>query len=396
MKHAVAVLYAYILKFFVSVIPWYKHRSATRLLLSIVSPFDVIYRDTLQQVKNAAETINSLASHANRAELRDVHGVVRDVRGGVDDIDLRLQRLEYGVQQISRHAMACEQKIDHVLKVGIATKSLVEKPPAGLRDVYCFQQEILVQLSPPIDPERNLHKQQVLSRNRQKKPGYVFDVGGVMAALNWWGSSPGSSLLMLQSGSRANAATKSLTVELISHIRSQRCETLYALSQPSSAGYTPSIENILRSLVCQAIRRHSNILPELHDGFNFNKLKSDHAEKEWLDLLYQILCRIGTSFVVIESEDLYRLRGDDPKWQLQFLSALKQLTESVQASGVTIKTLVLNFGAPDSKLVDELEGSSHGYATVHRASPLPPRLKRTAAARSEKQRRSLKSLQIKS
>lgn len=314
MKQAIAALYAYIIKFFLSVIPWYKHRSATRLLLAIVSPFDVVYRDTLQQVKSAADTITTLASHANWAELRDVHGVVRDVQGGVDDIDLRLRRLEYGVQQISRYTMNCEKKIDHVLKVGIATKSLAEKPPVGFRDVYCFQQEILVQLNPPIDPERNLHKQQVLSKNRQKKPGYVFDVGSVMAALNWWGSSPGSSLLMLQSGSRANAATKSLAVELISHLRSQRCETLYTLSQPSYAGYTPSIENILRSLVCQAIRRHSNILSELHDGFNFDKLKSDHAEKEWLDLLHQILCRIGTSFVVIESEDLYRLRGDDSKW----------------------------------------------------------------------------------
>ncbi|KAB2573619.1 hypothetical protein DBV05_g7730 [Lasiodiplodia theobromae] len=173
MKQAVAALYAYILKFLVSVIPWYKHRLATRLLLSIVSPFNVVYRDTLQQVKNAVDTITALASHANWAELRDVHGVVRDVRGGVDDIDLRLQRLEYGVQQISRHTMNCEQKIDHVLKVGISTKSLVEKQPVGFRDIYCFQQEILVQLSPPIDPEGNLHKQQVLSKNRQRKPGII-------------------------------------------------------------------------------------------------------------------------------------------------------------------------------------------------------------------------------
>ncbi|KAK0625576.1 hypothetical protein DIS24_g11104 [Lasiodiplodia hormozganensis] len=396
MKHAVAALYAYILKFFVNVIPWYKHRSATRLLLSIVSPFDVVYRDTLQHVKNAADTIASLASHASWAELRDMHGVVRDVRGGVDDVDLRLQRLEYGVRQIGRYTMNCEQKIDHVLKVGIATKSLVEKPPAGSRDIYCFQREILVQLSPPVDPERNLHKQQVLSRNRQKKPGYVFDVGSVMAALNWWGTSPGSSLLMLQSGSRANAATKSLAVELISHIQSQHRETLYTLSQPSSVDYTPSIENILRSLVCQTIRRHSNILHDLHDGFNLNKLKSNHAEQEWLDLLCRILCKIGSSFVIIESEDLCRLHSGDRKWQLQFLSAFKQLTESVQASGATVKTLVLNFGAPDPKLVDGLEGSPHGYATVHRASPLPPRLKQTAAARSEKQRKSLKSLRIKS
>ncbi|OJD32560.1 nacht domain protein [Diplodia corticola] len=421
MGQAIAQLYVCIIKFFVKVIIWYKHGSGTRMVLSIFNPFDVSFKNTLEQLRDVTDTINNLANQANQAEVRDIHGIVREVNGKLHDVQGRVQDMRDTIQdahgtikdvkgevdgmklclqmlmdKFGQNMVGCEYYRDAVAKAVDARMYLASKPLLNVRDGERFGQSVLSQLKTSLDPERNLHKQQVLIKNRQKKPGYVFDVGSVLAALNQWSSCPNSSLLVLQSAPRANVAAKSLCVQLITQIRIHHDNVFYILSQPGSEKYEPSMENILKSLVAQAIGRDSKILPSLHDGFNFDKVIASHSEGEWLELLGRILCKIGMSVIIVESEDLYRLNGGDEAWRLRFLSTFKQLTQYVEAAGATLKTLVLSFGASAQQVVATLgSGPNILQATVHRASPLPPRLKRSAAARSEKQRKSLRALELK-
>jgi hypothetical protein len=73
MKYATSKLYACMLRFFQDTLKWYKSSSTKRVLSSIYSPFELRFKETVDQINEWSREVDQIASAAARAELRDLH-----------------------------------------------------------------------------------------------------------------------------------------------------------------------------------------------------------------------------------------------------------------------------------------------------------------------------------
>ena len=73
MKDAVIKLYAYIVKFFVRALDWYRERPLQHMLHSITRPAEVRYKDLIAEIKNCSRIIDRLARLGQQIEQRAMY-----------------------------------------------------------------------------------------------------------------------------------------------------------------------------------------------------------------------------------------------------------------------------------------------------------------------------------
>lgn len=94
MKEAISRLYAHIILFFQQTVKWYSMSSAGRAISAIFKPFELDYKDTVEEIKLCSQTVNNIASSANRAELRDLHDTIKEQYKQDCERDKKLQKMQ--------------------------------------------------------------------------------------------------------------------------------------------------------------------------------------------------------------------------------------------------------------------------------------------------------------
>jgi len=72
-KEAVAQLYAHIIKFIQFAVRWYKKGKIAHSIAAILQPFQISCKDIVEEIAECSRRVDSLASAASKAELRDLH-----------------------------------------------------------------------------------------------------------------------------------------------------------------------------------------------------------------------------------------------------------------------------------------------------------------------------------
>lgn len=72
MKDAVASLYAHILLFLQQAVKWYNVGPAGRALTALFKPFELSYKETVEQIMLCAQTIDDISSIASKVEIREI------------------------------------------------------------------------------------------------------------------------------------------------------------------------------------------------------------------------------------------------------------------------------------------------------------------------------------
>jgi len=72
MRDAVATLYAHILLFLQQAVKWYNVGPAGRALTSLFKPFELSYKETLDEITLCAKTIDDMSSLASKVEIREI------------------------------------------------------------------------------------------------------------------------------------------------------------------------------------------------------------------------------------------------------------------------------------------------------------------------------------
>lgn len=73
MRHAVAQLYAHIMRFFIRAVKWYSASKAHHIWDSLARPVELRYADILGDIEISTKEVENLATAASWAEQRDVH-----------------------------------------------------------------------------------------------------------------------------------------------------------------------------------------------------------------------------------------------------------------------------------------------------------------------------------
>lgn len=78
-KEAVAQLYAHIIKFIQFAVRWYKKGKIAHSIAAILQPFQISCKDIVEEIAECSRRVDSLASAASKAELRDLHITVQQL-----------------------------------------------------------------------------------------------------------------------------------------------------------------------------------------------------------------------------------------------------------------------------------------------------------------------------
>jgi hypothetical protein len=75
MKDALSRLYAYIILFLQLCVKWYNRSSLGRLWSSLKAPFELDYKDLVEQIKTSSAAVEDLANAGARVEIRDIRTI---------------------------------------------------------------------------------------------------------------------------------------------------------------------------------------------------------------------------------------------------------------------------------------------------------------------------------
>jgi hypothetical protein len=155
----------------------------------------------------------------------------------------------------------------------------------------------------------------------------------------------GSSMFVVQAGSRAEARTKDLVVEVTGLLKSTTYPVFWYLSEPIGTHPASTLNNILKNLIFQALSHDSNIISQDDRLGNITAFQGEHKLAEWISLLCLVFSKIKQCFVVVETEDLYRIAGGDGAQVQKILETFDQIFDSITATGSILKLLIVSYGA---------------------------------------------------
>jgi predicted phage tail protein len=117
MKEAVSRLYAYIILFFQRAVKWYNMSSASRAIASIFKPFELDYKDTVEQIKLCSETVDKIASASGRAEVRDMHIMLQLQQEMLSRRDEKLEDMQKQMKDMQHQMNTTTDKVSQILQV---------------------------------------------------------------------------------------------------------------------------------------------------------------------------------------------------------------------------------------------------------------------------------------
>lgn len=114
-RDAVAHLYAQIIKFIQKAVGWYKMGSLAHAWGSIARPWALNFQENVEDIKIISQRVDELANTAEKAEIRDVHREILEMRGEM--------QIAHGQVEILRKLFG--NKVDEVLEVVIGIYNLL-------------------------------------------------------------------------------------------------------------------------------------------------------------------------------------------------------------------------------------------------------------------------------
>ncbi|KAI0430409.1 hypothetical protein F5Y09DRAFT_307743 [Xylaria sp. FL1042] len=374
MKDAVANLYAHILLFLKQVVRWYVVGPAGRALTALFKPYELSYKDTVEQIRLCANAIDDIANIAVKAEVREMNVFLHEQSERLAERETKLHDMQakFEVAQVDMSTT-----VGRILQIVTASSCQIGDIQLDLRDMkprvtdIHFKQMLDV-LEPKRSPEDTLRGHQSLIRRSPPWKRRSANMVRVLQSVTRWITSPTSAVLVLKAQARAQARVKEIATEIIALLRPQATKLVWYLSSISSdADGTVDTSDLLRSLVFQSMKLASNLVSSNPELFSVEKLSASHNPQEWVELLCWILRRLTESFVIVEAEDVIRNSGHSS----QFAQTFQWLARHLNDGETRIKLLVVSYGTiwPLDMEGDDALGE---VVEVWRETPVPRRMRR--------------------
>lgn len=222
--------------------------------------------------------------------------------------------------------------------------NIIEMKPL-VSDIHFYTSEthmrmVIGSIAPKTSPEKLLLKGQSLAKRGQ--PGdTIQNLQALASRIGQWYLAKASATIIIQAAPRAQSHARDLAVDAIAYLRGKGKPVFFALSQRSTEDGV-SLVDICKNLVHQSLNHQADFVRQNPKRFQFSALNDSHTEREWMALLGLILATIPQSFVIIETEDLFKTYNGDSAWLPRLLGLLKTLSGTVAGNGSVVKVMLVN------------------------------------------------------
>ncbi|KAI1739150.1 hypothetical protein F4680DRAFT_466671 [Xylaria scruposa] len=374
MKDAVANLYAHILLFLKQVVRWYVVGPAGRALTALFKPYELSYKDTVEQIRLCANTIDGIANISMKVEVREMNVFLREQSQTLAEREAKLHDMQAKFE-LAQAEMS--NTVGRILQIVTCSSFQIGEMQLDLKDMkprvtdIHFKQMLDI-LEPKRSPEDALRGHQSLIRRSSPWRRRNANTTSVLQSVTRWISSPASAVLVLQAQPRAQARVKEIATEVIELLRPQARQLVWYLSDiRSDSNDTADTSDLLRSLVFQSMKLAPDLVSSHPELFGVAKLSGSHNQEEWAQLLGWILRRLNESFVIVEADDV--LRNDSQS--SQFAQTFQWLAQHLNESNARVKLLIVSYDTAWRSYMEDNEGLGE-VADVWREAPVPRRMRR--------------------
>ncbi|KAM5341919.1 hypothetical protein ACJ41O_014950 [Fusarium nematophilum] len=339
MKDAVANLYAHILLFLQQAVRWYNVGPAGRALTALFKPFELSYKESIEQIMLCAQHIDDISSIASKVEIREIKVLVEGESAKLAKQEDKLHEMQ------ARFNLAQEEicsKVGSILQIISCNATRLNEVHLDIKDIKprvndMHFSHVLGALEPKRSPEDALRAHRSLIRRSSPWRSQNKNTLELFQGVGQWISAPKSSLLILQTQPRAQARVKEIATELIRLLQPRSKKVIWYLSSLNlnDEGEISSVD-VLKSLIFQCMKLVPEFVASDPGNFSTAKLHGHHSEEEWLELLCHMLRHLNACFIVIEAEDIFKNK-DEAK---QLLELVQRLAAQFQDVGDSIKLLL--------------------------------------------------------
>lgn len=92
-RAAISTLYAHILLFLRHTISWFNLSRTRKIISSILNPFKLGLKTTVDEVKRCATVLDAAADSASKAEMRTMHVLMHEIFGELTNMRTRFESL---------------------------------------------------------------------------------------------------------------------------------------------------------------------------------------------------------------------------------------------------------------------------------------------------------------
>ncbi|CAG8975769.1 hypothetical protein HYALB_00009289, partial [Hymenoscyphus albidus] len=318
--------YAYILKFLIRALRWFKESRLSHAIHSITRPSELRYDDLIEKIQYLSRNIAELAAASSQAELRNMHILqqkfisnqvgfqneqrqfqatqmefsteIRNELLGRDSVESKLNFLSNAMVEL-RELMVAQQVLHSSAEITIKH----EVPQAQLAEIL----PILISSnnrSLP-DPEAVFQSSLILRNQRRRRKATSGPPFWLQPKIQSWNQSQTSSLIMVKGTRKSRFHLKNFLTDSISQLLDRSIPVIWTITaglryHDDTLHFTTI--DLLKCVISQAI----TLNPSLHnDAFLSQHIERDCdavREADYFDILASIVQSIPLLYIFMDIE----------------------------------------------------------------------------------------------
>ncbi|KAJ3537715.1 hypothetical protein NM208_g6198 [Fusarium decemcellulare] len=309
-------LYAQIIEFTIRAMKWYEKHPVLRAISALGSPFQLKFRDIVDDILETSRCIDRLALSMSQVEVRQM-------------------RLELGeTRRVAEEIKASLEKYSQLHYSGLIDTN------RKISEVQFSQ--ILTFMSDSVLPDPFTMRQYYASRRNRRRR---IDAGKNQLSLDstqlqQWGARTESSQLLVQGSFKSRHLTRDFAIDMIDLIVDAGVPVAWALDPDRQPGTAFTSMDVLKYVASQVLKLNHTMLNERSASLNAARFQSISTEAEWFSLLGAVLEGLQQIYLVIDLELLNRAVTPEVSWLTEF----PRLFESLVARNIrTVVKVAFSF-----------------------------------------------------
>ncbi|KAF1998907.1 hypothetical protein P154DRAFT_621387 [Amniculicola lignicola CBS 123094] len=322
MKHTIAILYSYIVKFLLRALEWYELSTVSRALQTFTRPAALRYDDLIADIHKATLQVKELSLAGSQAEQRDMHTELRQVHvqqssliDRIESMQTELQKLMALVQQTHQAQVSTEKSISTHIQETIVTNQNVKEAYVDIRhklsDIQLTNALTFISSMCSIDHKSSYESALIIRQNRRFSSRTKCSPFWKSPRLQTWDTAPTSTLMTLKATFHDRMHIRDFCTNVIEQLLTANTVILWVLKppQPPPSADSGSIRqeeplytvfDVLKSLIYQALSLDYTSHTDTVFAFELRKFQAAHSTADYANLLGEILEHFKTVYIIID------------------------------------------------------------------------------------------------
>ncbi|KAI3320473.1 hypothetical protein HD806DRAFT_506518 [Xylariaceae sp. AK1471] len=293
MRNCVASLYAKVIRFVSKALKWYNKNKYQHAISAIVHPYNISFKDIIDDIAECSRRVDELANTVNKAEIRDMHDKVTfllesHVKLSNTILQLNGQVTEALTMNRYLYARLLNEQGEH------------QKPYLQMHaEATC--EAITGACGTTIGWEETLAFCRLIrSRRRLRTPSRLPQ--SEVSKLKSWISSPESSLMIAQARGLVGSSMD-LAIDLIEALLDRKAPIIWALPRSFEADdMQPPLSSVLQSLALQILRLEGNAAGSRGlSATSVEQLNTSISLPQWSTILEDLTSNLKQLFIIIDA-----------------------------------------------------------------------------------------------